>query len=66
MKKLYIILLLLVVVAGVVGAAVSVAMLVRAVQWSEWGRVIFYSFIIALCVEMTVLSISRLRNQEDT
>ena len=50
------------VLLGIVGAALSVAMVVRAVQFSEWGRVILYSVALGLCVEMAVLSGSKLKS----
>lgn len=65
-QKLWTVLLILAVIAGIAGAALSVAMVIRAVQWSEWGRVVLYSVAMAVCVEMTVLAIGKLRNHENT
>lgn len=64
-QKLLTAFLILAVIAGIGGAAVSVAMVIRAVQWSEWGRVVLYSVTMAVCVEMTVLAIGKLRNHEN-
>ena len=61
MKKVLVACLILVIVAGVAGAGLSVAMLIRAVEWSEWGRVILYSVTVAVCVEMVVLAVGKLR-----
>lgn len=57
-KKLLFILLT---VLGIVGAGLSVAMVISAVIQSEWGRVVLYSVTMAICIEMTVLSILRLK-----
>ena len=63
-RQLFVLLMLFAAIAGAVGAAVSIAMVIRAVQWSEWGRVVLYSVTTAICVEMAVLSISKLKNKE--
>lgn len=65
-RKIISVLLILAAVAGIVGAGLSVGMLIRAVQWSEWGRVILYSVTMVVCVEMTVLSIVKLRSKESS
>ena len=64
MKKVICVLLILTAIAGVVGAAVSVGMVISALQFSEWGRVVLYSVTTAVCVEMTVLSVGKLRSKE--
>ncbi len=45
----------------VVGAAACVAMLISALQFTEWGRVVLYSVCLAVCVEASVLSFSGLK-----
>ena len=65
MRKFLTVILILAAVAGVIGAALSGAMVIRAVQWSEWGRVIVYCFSAAVCVEMTVLAVGKLKNKEN-
>ncbi len=57
-------LLILAVIAGVAGAALSVGMVISAVQFSEWGRVVLYAVTTAVCVEMSVLAIGKLKNKE--
>lgn len=54
-------LFLLIGIACIAGAALCVAMLVSAVQFLEWGRVILYSVCLAVCVEAAVLSLSKLK-----
>lgn len=56
--------LILAVVLGIAGAAVSVGMVISAVQFREWGRVVLYSITTAVCVEMTVLAIGKLKSKE--
>ena len=65
MKKLIPILLILAALLGIAGAGVSVAMLIRAVEWSEWGRVIVYSVSLAVSVEISVLAIGKLRQKDN-
>lgn len=65
MKKLISILLILAALLGIAGAGVSVAMLIRAVEWSEWGRVIVYSVSLAVSVEISVLAIGKLRQKDN-
>ena len=62
--KLLTILLVLVIIAGVVGAALSVGMVISAVQFSEWGRVVLYCVTTGVCVEAVVLAIGKLKNKE--
>ena len=64
MKKVICVLLILIAISGVVGAAVSVGMVISALQFSEWGRVVLYSVTTAVCVEMTVLAVGKLRSKE--
>ena len=65
MKQKAIFLLLLIASIGCIGAAaLSVAMLISAVQFGEWGRVLVYSVTTAFSVEMAVLSIGKLKNKE--
>lgn len=59
-------LLILAVIAGVVGVALSIAMIVRAVQWQEWGRVFLYLVTAIVSLEMIVLAVSKLREKENT
>lgn len=63
-RKLSSAFLLLSAIAGVAGAAISVTMVIRAVQWNEWGRVILYCVTAAVCVEMALLTIVKLKNKE--
>lgn len=65
-KKALFVLLIHASVLGIVGAALSVAMVIRAVQWSEWGRVVLYCVTTTVCVEMTVLSIGKLRDKQNS
>lgn len=60
---LYVILALL----GIVGAGLSVAMIISAVNFGEWGRVVLYCVTLAVCVELAVVGISKLRlaNKKD-
>ena len=60
LKKL---LLVLTGILCIAGAALCVAMLVRSVEHLEWGRVILYSVCLAVCVEVSVLSLFRLKGQ---
>ena len=53
---------LLLAILGIVGAGLSVAMLISSVAFLEWGRVVLYSVTLAVCVEMAVLCISRLKS----
>lgn len=55
-------LILLLMLAGLIGAVVSVAMVIRAVQWNEWGRVILYCVTTAISVKNTVLAIGKLKS----
>lgn len=61
MKKIAVITMILVIIAGFAGAGVSIAMLIRAVQWSEWGRVIVYGVTLTVCVELAVILIGKLK-----
>ena len=65
-KKIAFILLIIVAVIGVCGAGLSVAMLIRALQWSEWGRVLLYFLTTAVCVEMALLSVGKLKDLQNT
>lgn len=64
-RKLLVVLLIAAAIAGICGAGLSVAMLIRALQWSEWGRVILYCGTTGICVEMTVIAIGKLKNKEN-
>lgn len=44
-------------VLGVLGAALSVGMLISAIEASEWGRVVLYCVTVAVCVEFAVIHI---------
>ena len=57
-QKISVLLLL----AGLIGAVVSVAMVIRAVQWSKWGRVVLYCVTAAISVENALLAIGRLKS----
>lgn len=56
---------LLVAILCAAGAGLCVAMLVRAVQSLEWGRVVLYSFCLAVCVEVVVLLLSNLKGSKE-
>ena len=56
-KVLYIVLS----TAGIAGAALSCAMLISALQFSEWGRVIAYAFTLAVSVEIALVFIFKLK-----
>lgn len=62
--KLLTAILIIAVLACMIGAGVSVAMVIRAVQWSEWGRVVLYCVTTGVCVEAAVLAIGKLKNKE--
>ena len=64
-RKLTLVLLIVAAIAGICGAGLSVAMLIRAIEWSEWGRVILYCGTTGLCVEMSLIAIGKLKNQEN-
>lgn len=67
MKRNFIIsFLIIAAILGIIGAAVSVGMVIRAVQWREWGRVVLYCVTTVVCVEMTVLAIVKLKDKETT
>ena len=57
------ILFLLIGILCVAGAAACVAMLVSAVRFLEWGRVILYSVCLAVCVEAAILILNRLKQE---
>lgn len=61
MKRYVIVSIILGIIAGFCGAGVSVAMLIRAIEWSEWGRVILYCGATALCVELALILIGKLK-----
>ena len=44
-------------VLGVLGAALSVGMVISAIAASEWGRVVLYCITLAVCVELAVIHI---------
>ena len=52
-------------VLGIIGAALSVAMLITAVNASEWGRVVLYSVTLAVCVELSVINILNLKPRKE-
>ena len=58
-KILYLILILL----GIAGFAACAVMMVMAVRFHEWGRVLAYGIALLLCAELVILSFLRLRNQ---
>ena len=45
------------------GAGLCIAMVVRAVQALEWGRVLLYGVCLAVCVECTVLLLLNLKDK---
>jgi len=53
--KAKMLLLLLLGVIFVAGAGLSVAMLISAISFLEWGRVVLYSVTLGICVEAAVL-----------
>ena len=65
-RKFLISFLIVAAILGIIGTAVSVGMVIRAVQWREWGRVVVYCTTTAVCVEMTVLAIVKLKDKETT
>ena len=62
MRKLFLTVLALLCLAG---AVASVVMLVMAVRFLEYGRVIFYLTIAAVCIEVGVISVLKLKNLRD-
>ena len=62
MRKL---LLWVVVIAGLIGAAICTVMAITAARFLEWGRVVFYFTIGLFCLEAAVLSVSALRRNRD-
>lgn len=58
------ILLLCIGILFVVGAGLCVAMLVSAVQFLEWGRVVLYSVCLAVCTEAAVLCLMQLKENK--
>ena len=59
-------LLWLAVVVGAVGIGLSVAMVVSAFQFREWGRVILYLVTAIVSLEMLILAIEKLQKKDDT
>ena len=49
---------------GIAGGALSVCMLIPAIQLSEWGRVIAYCVTLAVCVELAVLNMLKLNPEK--
>lgn len=47
-------------VTGVFGSALSVGMVITAINASEWGRVVFYCVTLAVSVELAVINIQKL------
>ena len=45
------------------GAGLCIAMVVRAVQALEWGRVLLYGVCLVVCVECTVLIVLNLKDK---
>ena len=64
-RKFLISFLIAAAILGIVGAAASIGMVIRAVQWREWGRVVLYCVTTAVCVEMTVLAIAKSKGKAD-
>ena len=60
-KALYIILAVL----GVAGAALSVGMLIAAIDAAEWGRVVLYCVTMVVCAELAILNILKLKQKND-
>lgn len=52
-------------VLGIVGAALSVGMLISAIKTFEWGRVVLYCVTLAVCVELAVLNIAMLKPKKE-
>ncbi len=50
---------------GIVGAVLSVVMLISAIAFSEWGRVVLYCVTLAVCVELTVLNIMNMKPKKN-
>ena len=59
-------LLWLAVILGAVGIGLSVTMIVSAVQFMEWGRVILYFITGTVSLEILVLALAKLKNKENT
>ena len=59
-QKRQFILYLLLALAGVLGTVFCVAMLVMAVIFSEWGRVIFYGTLAIFSIELACIMIYKL------
>lgn len=55
---------LLLALLGLVGAVLSLTMLISAVQFSEWGRVVLYSVTMAVCIEMAVVCFGKMKEPE--
>lgn len=52
-------------IIGILGAVLSVGMLVTAIDASEWGRVILYCVTLAVCVELAVINILNLKTKKE-
>ena len=52
-------------IIGILGAVLSVEMLVTAIDASEWGRVILYCVTLAVCVELAVINILNLKTKKE-
>ena len=59
-------LLWLAVILGAVGIGMSVTMIVSAVQFMEWGRVILYFITGTVSLEILLLALAKLKNKENT
>ena len=59
-------LLWLAVILGAVGIGLSVTMIVSAVQFMEWGRVILYFITGTVSLEILLLALAKLKNKENT
>ncbi len=56
--------LVLLTVLGAAGAVLSVGMLISAIRFLEWGRVILYCVTLAVSVELALLNILKLKPGE--
>ena len=59
-------LLWLAVILGAVGIGLSVTMIVSAVQFMEWGRVVLYFITAIVSLEILLLALGKLKNKENT
>ncbi len=59
-KKLSFFLNILLTVVWIAGGIVCAVMLVMAIRFQEWGRVLLYGCLALVCLELAVLAVIRL------